>query len=86
MYDRELYWRNRSREVIADMFRTIRYIQQTNNFPDSQIIRTMHNVWTNTEQTTSFAKLHLFWMASELERDEKSKQVQAQAEKRRNKD
>jgi hypothetical protein len=86
MYDKELYWKNRSREAIADMFRVIRYVQQVNNFSDSQIIRTMMTVWEATEQTTSFAKLHLFWMANELEKDEKSKRAQTQAEERRSRE
>lgn len=86
MYDKELYWRNRSREAIADAFRMIRYIQQTNGFPDSQVFRVMMNVWGVTEYSTSFAKLYLFWMVRELESDEKSKRVQARAEERRNRE
>jgi hypothetical protein len=83
MYDPKIYWRNRSREVIADAFRMIRYIQQTNEIPDSQIFRVMMNVWGITEYGTSFAKLYLFWMVRELEKDEKSKRNAAQAEERR---
>jgi len=83
MYDKESYFRNRSREAIADMFRVIRHLQQINDFEDSQIIRAMISVWRTTEETTSFAMLYLYWMASELERDEKSKRAARQSEERK---
>jgi hypothetical protein len=65
------------------MFRVIRHLQQINDFRDSQVIRAMISVWRNTEENTSFAMLYLYWMAVELERDEKSKQRSAEAKKRR---
>jgi hypothetical protein len=43
----------------------------------------MISVWRSTEETTSFAMLYLYWMARELERDEKLKQRSAEARKRR---
>jgi hypothetical protein len=83
MQDKERYFRNRSREAIVDMFRVIRYLQQVNDFKDSEIIRAMISVWRSTEETTSFAMLYLYWMAVELERDEESKQRSAKAKKPR---
>ncbi len=83
MQDKERYFRNRSREAIVDMFRVIRHLQQINDFRDSQVIRAMISVWRSTEETTSFAMLYLYWMARELERDEKSKQQSAEAEARK---
>jgi hypothetical protein len=83
MQDKERYLRNRSREAIVDMFRVIRHLQQINDFRDSQVIRAMISVWRSTDETTSFAMLYLYWMAVELERDEKSKQRSAEAKKRR---
>lgn len=80
--DEERYLRNRSRDAIVDMFRVIRQLQQINKFDDSQIIRAMISVWRNTEETTSFAMLYLFWMARELEKDEKSKRDRAAREAR----
>jgi hypothetical protein len=43
----------------------------------------MISVWRTTEETTSFAMLYLYWMASELERDEKSKRAARQSEERK---
>jgi len=83
MQDKERYLRNRSREAIVDMFRVICHLQQINDFRDSQVIRAMISVWRSTEETTSFAMLYLYWMARELERDEKLKQRSAEAKKRR---
>jgi hypothetical protein len=65
------------------MFRVIRHLQQINDFRDSQVIQAMISVWRSTEETTSFAMLYLYWMARELERDEKLKQRSAEARKRR---
>ena len=83
MQDKERYLRNRSRDAIVDMFRVIRHLQQINDFRDSQVIQAMISVWRSTEETTSFAMLYLYWMARELERDEKLKQRSAEAKKRR---
>jgi len=83
MQDKERYLRNRSRDAIVDMFRVIRHLQQINDFRDSQVIQAMISVWRSTEETTSFAMLYLYWMARELERDEKLKQRSAEARKRR---
>lgn len=83
MQNKERYFRNRSREAIVDMFRVIRYLMEVNGFKDSEIIRAMISVWRNTEDTTSFAMLYLYWMARELERDEKEKRQSAEAEARK---
>jgi hypothetical protein len=80
--DEERYLRNRSREAIADMFRVIRHLQQINKFDDSQVIRAMISVWRNTEDTTSFLMIYLFWMVKELEKDERLKRARLRREEK----
>jgi hypothetical protein len=42
----------------------------------------MISVWRNTEETTSFLMVYLFWMVKELEKDERSKRKRLKQEER----
>jgi hypothetical protein len=77
-----VYFRNRSREAIADMFRVIRYLQESNGFEDSQIIRAMLATWRVTEDKTSLVVIYLHWMLQELEKDERLKRERLKREAR----
>jgi hypothetical protein len=64
------------------MFRVIRYLQESNAFEDSQIIRAMLATWRVTEDKTSLVVIYLHWMLKELEKDERLKKERLKREAR----
>jgi hypothetical protein len=64
------YFRTRSRESLVHLIRTIRSLQQLNDFPDSLVFQVILNVW-ELSNGSSFIKIHLAYMIEELRTNER---------------
>lgn len=72
MNDDYWYLRNRSREAIASMARTIRELQKINGFKDSEVFNIFYSIYRESEGGQT-AAIYIFNMIRSLRKIEKAR-------------
>ena len=69
MVDDNWYLRNRSRDLLVDLFRVARQVQLLIGFKTSQVLKILASVYRETDG--NLVNVHLFYVIREIERDER---------------